>query len=98
MAKTKSEQAINKKFREKHTHEPIDPDQKAILVIHHPEINCTIKTRGWTLNEVLSIMGWDIDDVWSTFKRTWTKDRGAYVMGVPAGFEEGLSKLNPEGG
>ena len=85
---------IDKATKDKPVHFPIDPNQRAVLVIYHQPTGWVIKTRGWTLNEVLAIMGWTEGDVWATFRRTWTKDRGATLMTPSAGLNEGLERLN----
>ena len=85
---------IDKATIDKPTHVPIDPDQRAILVIRHDPTGWVIKTRGWTLNQVLAIMEWTSGDIWATFKRTWTKDRGAVLMIPTEDLKKGLDILN----
>lgn len=89
---------IDKATTDKPVHVPIDPDQPGVLVISHNPTRVLIKTRGWTLREVLSIMGWNSDHVWAVFKRPWRKDRGAVLLAPSSSVEEGLAKLNEEGG
>ena len=86
---------IDKATVDKPTHFPIDPDQRAILIIYHEPTGWVVKTRGWTLNEVLAIMDWKIDNVWATFRRTWTKDRGAVFKSAVKHYQCGCSQINP---
>ena len=85
---------IDKATKDKPVHFPIDPDQRAVLIICHQPTGWVIKTRGWTLNEVLPILGWKPEHVWATFRRTWTKDRGAVFMSSVTEDRGGLSRLN----
>ena len=85
---------IDKATVDKPCHVPIDPNQRAILVIRHEPTGLVISTRGWTLNEVLATLDWNIDDVWATFKRTWTKDYGAVLMSPSNKVRIVLDKLN----
>ncbi len=55
----------------------IDPDKRGLLIIQHKKTLKTIKTHGWTLNEVLSLLGWRRNDVRAIYKCPWSKSVGA---------------------
>lgn len=96
MAKITKMTVIEMASRDKPDHKPINPNQRAILVIRHDPTGVTIRTRGWTLNQVLAIMEWKANDVWATFSRPYAKDRGAhFLIGAPPP-KHNLSKLNEE--
>jgi hypothetical protein len=94
MGKITKKTVIDKATVDKPVWDPIDPDQRAVLILCHTPTGWVLKTRGWTLNEVLTIMGWKSEHVWATFRRTWTKDRGAVWMSSVTGIQDGLEKLN----
>lgn len=89
---------LDKATTDKPVHFPIDREQKAILVIRHAPSGTVIRTCGWTLNEVLAIMGWKFEDVWAVFKRPWRKNRGAVLMSPAPEILDRFDKLNQEGG
>lgn len=95
MAKIQKLTVIEKASRDKSDHKPINPNQRAILIIRHDPTGIVIKTRGWTLNQVLAIMEWKANDVWATFARPYAKDRGAYKLTGSPRLDHNLAKLNP---
>ena len=85
---------IDKATVDKPDHLPLDPDQIGVLVIRHDPTGVIIRTRGWTLRQVLFRMGWGFEDTWATYKRPWSKDRGAILLTPADDVVEGLTKLN----
>ncbi len=77
MAKKSAKSVIDKATTDKPVWFDIDPDQKGKLVIQHKKTLKTIKTWGWTLNEVLSLLGWRRNDIRAIFKRPWSQSVGA---------------------
>ena len=78
---------------DKPAHLPIDLDQRAVLVIYHDPTKTIIKTRGWSLRQVLFRLNWRQSDILATFRRTWTRDRGAVLMTAATGEPDGFDIL-----
>ncbi len=79
---------IDKATTDKPVWTNIDPDQKGVLIIQHKKTLKTIKTHGWTLNEVLSLLGWRRNDVRAIYKCPWSKSVGA--VDISAGLEPAI--------
>ncbi len=93
MAKQKGKSVIEKATTDKPVWHDIDPDQRGVLVIQHKKTLKTIKTLGWTLNEVLGTLGWKRNQVRAIFKRPWSQTVGATDISPGVKLEIDLTKL-----
>ncbi len=96
MASAKKLTVIDKASRDRPDHVPLDPEQRAILVIYHNPTGYVIRTWGWTLNQVLAILEWSADDTLATSKRSWARNRGAILLTPSTGLDCALAKLNEQ--
>ena len=87
---------IDKYTKDRPDHKPLDPDQVGILTVWFRPDNYIIRTRGWSLNEIVAIMGWKHKDVTAIFRRPWRRDKGAYSMTHHHQGVFDLSKLNDQ--
>jgi len=96
MASTKKQTVIDKATKDRPDHKPLDPDKRAVLIIRHAPTNTVIRSWGWTLNEVLAHMDWKRDDIWATFVRPYSRNRGAALLVFPSELNRAIASLNDQ--
>jgi len=96
MAKIEKQTVISKATRDRPDHKPLNPDQRAVLIIRHDPTGWVIRSWGWTLNEVLSVLEWSHDDIRATFVRPYSQSRGATPLVHSAKLNQGMSSLNDQ--
>ncbi len=93
MAKKSAKTVIDKATTDKPVWHELDPDKKGVLILQHKKTLYTIKTHGWTLNEVLSILGWKRNDVRAIYQRPWGQSVSASSISPGVKPEIDLTKL-----
>jgi len=96
MAKITKATVIDKATKDRPDHKPLDPDKRSVLVIRHDPTGHVIRSWGWTLNEVLSVLNWKHDDIWATFVRPFSRSRGAVPLVSSPRMNEAIASLNDQ--
>jgi len=96
MAKITKATVIDKYSKDRPGHNPLDPDKRSVLIIRHSPTGFVIRTWGWTLNEVLTILDWKHDDILATFVRPFSRSSGAVPLTLSEGFDQAIASLNDQ--
>ncbi len=96
MAKVSKVPVIEKYTQDKPDHKPLNPDQRAVLIIRHAPTGWVIRSWGWTLKEVLAHLGWDEKDVMAAFVRAYSRNRGAVLLSKSSELDQAIASLNDQ--